>query len=601
MMPNLYNVTLYAPLASTLVIFIPLLIPSFLSKNLYLGILKAVKFATYISAIPAMSLIFGIYESSTFYFPWLSLVTSNVNVMLQFDTYSMIFIPIALFVTSQIMQFSVSYMKSDPLINTFFKYLLIFLLMMIILVSSANLIIFFFAWEGVGLMSFLLIGWYHARISAGIAALQAMIYNRIGDIGFVFAMCLLITQTSSLSLLTFSNNMSTTLTLILFITAAASKSAQFILHPWLASAMEGPTPVSALLHSSTMVVAGIFLLIRIFPLMEDNQTALTVCLCLGSVSTAYAATTALMQNDMKKIIAYSTSSQLGLMMVSIGLGLPQLAFFHMCAHAFFKALLFLSSGSIIHNLDNEQDIRKMGGLRRAMPITTSCVTIASLALMGIPFLTGFYSKDAIIEAMNTSPVNISALIITLIAVSFTAVYSLRLVYFMSLTNPRINPTVIINENDSNMTNPLFELCLFAISMGFFLSQLFLPSQPMIHTMPMHVKLAALFITILALYAAIDLAKHYWTKQTGHKLLNPSIFHLMIHRLFPYSPLKIAEILMTRLANYIWLKLFGPEGLTSSQLSPMKKLQKFQKGMINSYLATISTSLALSMFLIWLLY
>nr|QOJ45061.1 NADH dehydrogenase subunit 5 [Allobates masniger] len=590
MSPPLISTSCYT--LSMLTLLTPLFSPT--SPHFHLHTKTAVKMAFFISLPPLFLLINENFQTTLISWKWLFILTTPLNFSIQIDQYSTLFIPVALLVSWSIVEYSLWYMHDDPKIQLFFKYLLIFLLSMLLLTSAGNLITLFIGWEGVGIMSYLLIGWYFTRSNAGAAALQAVLYNRVGDIGFLFAIFWLISSFDSINFnFMFLMNSSTPPTLAMII-AAASKSAQFGLHPWLASAMEGPTPVSALLHSSTMVVAGVFLLIRIHPLIKDNMTALSTCLCLGAISTAFAATCALTQNDVKKIIAFSTSSQLGLMIVTIGLNLPHLAFFHICTHAFFKAMLFLCSGSVIHNLNNEQDIRKMGGLQKSLPITTSCTTIGSLALMGTPYLAGFFSKDAIVESINTSNVNAWALIITLIATSFTAIYSLRMIFFASLNFPRFNPLILTNENNPTAMNPIKRLAIGSIIAGLLLNQIIIPSSPLTLTMPPYMKIAALFISTMGLLVAIDLASLSWTKvshQNISKSINTSFYPTIVHRLPPSSALNFS-LQTSHLIDTLWLEKIGPKGLTNSQLPPISKSQEVQQGLIKTYLAILTASLVL---------
>nr|AFA46373.1 NADH dehydrogenase subunit 5 [Erythrocebus patas] len=559
-------------------------------KQSYPNYVKTTMMYAFITSLIPMTLYLFLNQEVTIWsWHWTTTQTLNLTLSFKLDYFSAMFTPIALFVTWSIMEFSLWYMNPDPNINQFFKYLLIFLIAMLILTTANNLFQLLIGWEGVGIMSFLLINWWYSRTDANTAAIQAILYNRIGDIGLILAMAwfLLYHNSWDMQQMLILNSNSNPLPLMGLLLAATGKSAQLGLHPWLPSAMEGPTPVSALLHSSTMVVAGVYLLIRFHPLMENNALIQNLTLCLGAITTMFMAICALTQNDIKKIVAFSTSSQLGLMMVTIGINQPYLAFLHICTHAFFKAMLFMCTGSIIHNLNNEQDIRKMGGLSKTMPLTSTSLLIGNLALTGMPFLTGFYSKDLIIEATNMSYTNAWALSITLIATSLTSAYSTRMT-LLTITGPPRFPTLVnINENNPALLNPIKRLMMASIITGFLITNNIPPTSLPQPTMPYYLKLSTLCATILGFLMALDL-----TLMTNKlKMNNPSqmfkfsnmsgYFPTMIHRMIPYQNLLMSQNLAFLLLDSMWLEKIMPKMTTHMHITASKTVAT-QKGMIKLY-------------------
>nr|ACZ69637.1 NADH dehydrogenase subunit 5 [Orcinus orca] len=600
------NLFTSSTLLTLLMLITPVMVSStdFYKNNKYQHYVKNMTLLAFItSLVPMTMFIHTNQEMLISNWHWTTIQTLKLTLSFKMDYFSLMFMPVALFITWSIMEFSMWYMHSDPHINQFFKYLLIFLITMLILVTANNLFQLFIGWEGVGIMSFLLISWWFGRTDANTAALQAILYNRIGDIGFLLSMAWFLhnTNTWSLQQIFMLSQNPPTLPLLGLTLAAAGKSAQFGLHPWLPSAMEGPTPVSALLHSSTMVVAGIFLLIRFHPLTENNKLIQTMMLSLGALTTLFTAICALTQNDIKKIIAFSTSSQLGLMMTTLGLNQPHLTFLHICTHAFFKAMLFLCSGSIIHNLNNEQDIRKMGGLYKILPFTTTALIIGCFALTGMPFLTGFYSKDLIIETATSSYTNAWALLLTLTATSMTAIYSTRIIFFTLLEQPRFPPLMNINETDPMLINPIKRLLIGSIFAGFILSNSMPPMNTPLMTMPLHLKLTALTVTTLGFVLAFEI--NTYSKNLKYPYSSNSIkfstllgyFPTIMHRLSPHLVLTMSQKLATSLLDLTWMETALPKTTALIQLKA-STLTSNQKGLIKLYFLSFLITMTLSMLL-----
>nr|QCQ69080.1 NADH dehydrogenase subunit 5 [Synchytrium taraxaci] len=414
---------------------------------------------------------------------WIKSNYLNIEWSLLFDSLTVSMLIPVLYISSLVQIYSLGYMDGDPHISRFFSYLSLFTFFMLILITGENLLVLFLGWEGVGLASYLLINFWFTRIAANMAALKAFLMNRVGDWALSLGLLLAIALTADLSFATiFSLASYLNTDFILFfsialILGASAKSAQMGLHSWLASAMEGPTPVSALIHAATMVTAGVYLLMRFSPLLEWSSISLQLIAWLGGLSALFGAAAGLLENDIKRVIAYSTTSQLGYMVVACGLSQFNLALFHLINHAFFKALLFLSAGAVLHALLDEQDFRRMGSLVLFLPKTYAFILIGSLSLMALPFFTGFYSKDFILEMAliphNTT--NTMACILALVAALLTGTYSARLMILTFISEPHFPSTLLPVISDPTLSSflSLFIAGVAAVFFGYITNELFL--------------------------------------------------------------------------------------------------------------------------------
>ncbi len=455
-----------------------------------------VSISAFLSIIVLYNVIVTGYSENLIIATWINSGSLNVNWSVNIDPLSAVMLVVVTLVSAIVHIYSIGYMSHDPHKSRFMSYLSLFTFAMLTLVTSDNFIQLFFGWEGVGLCSYFLIGFWFKKESANKAAIKAFIVNRVGDFGFALGIFLIFylfgtvnynevfqqipnILDKKLNFLGFNINSVDLICLLLFV-GAMGKSAQFLLHTWLPDAMEGPTPVSALIHAATMVTAGVFLVVRCSPIYEYSELALSVVTIIGMVTAIFAASVALVQTDIKKIIAYSTCSQLGYMFFAAGVGAYNVAMFHLFTHAFFKALLFLGSGSVIHSFKDEQNINLMGGVWKKLPYTYSLMIIGTLALTGFPLLSGFYSKDAIIEFAYLSGNNVGtyAAYIGIFTAFLTSIYSWRLIFKTfhgTYNNSEINIDSM-HESPPTMLIPLIILAIGAIFAGMLFKDLFIGKE-----------------------------------------------------------------------------------------------------------------------------
>ncbi len=557
-------------------------------------------------------------------FEWINSGNFFANWSINIDPLSSVMLVVVTFVSALVHIYSIGYMSHDPHKPRFMSYLSLFTFSMLALVVSDNFLQLFFGWEGVGLCSYLLIGFWYKKDSANKAAIKAFVVNRVGDFGLAIGIFLIFFYFGSInfnevfqiapqlidkkiSIFGYEASLITFICLFLFV-GAMGKSAQFLLHTWLPDAMEGPTPVSALIHAATMVTAGVFLVVRCSPLFEYSQTALNLVTVVGMITAIFAASVALVQNDIKKIVAYSTCSQLGYMFFAAGVGAYHVAIFHLFTHAFFKALLFLGSGSVIHAFKDEQDIRNMGGVRKKLPYTYIVMLIGTLALTGFPFLSGFYSKDAIIEFayFKNSALGNYAAFIGIFTAFLTAIYSWRL-FFKTFHGSYNNKKIPINETHESplvMLIPLFLLSIGAIFTGYIFKESFIGHhsndfwQSSIFFLNEikhdHIPLWLLLITPSLVVIAIPISFYYFIINT--KILkeftntNLPLYNFLLNKWFIdelYESIFVKPI--KKIGAFFWktgdqkiIDRFGPDGISKIIKMISNKAGQFQTGYIYDY-------------------
>ena len=580
-----------------------------------------VSISAILSIIVFYNVVFNQYEDNIIIATWINSGTLDVNWSMKIDSLSSVMLVVVTSVSALVHIYSIGYMSHDPHKPRFMAYLSLFTFAMLMLVTSDNFIQLFFGWEGVGLCSYFLIGFWFKKETANSAAIKAFVVNRVGDFGFALGIFLIFylfgtvnynevfqqipsVVDKRLNFLGFEVKSIDLICLLLFI-GAMGKSAQILLHTWLPDAMEGPTPVSALIHAATMVTAGVFLVVRCSPIYEYSELALNLITIVGMTTAIFAASVALVQTDIKKIIAYSTCSQLGYMFFAAGVGAYNIAMFHLFTHAFFKALLFLGSGSVIHAFKDEQNINSMGGVWKKLPYTYVLMIIGTLALTGFPLLSGFYSKDAIIEFayLRDNTAGYYAAGIGIFTAFLTSIYSWRLI-FKTFHGSYNNKSIKIEETHESplvMLLPLIILSIGAIFAGFIFKELFFDTSfwgnSIFFLEPLseeHPPIWFLLLTPILVCSSIPISYYLFVKNkdlpNSIVEINKPLYNFLVNKwyfdeLYEILFIKPSKTIGLFLWKFFDVKIidgFGPDGVSSLIKKFSIKANKFQSGYIYQY-------------------